>query len=463
MTAASGPLLELYSRAAAYLEEGLIRTVLPEEPNPLTGRAWMERFLPAVGHPERSFGAIHVAGTSGKGSVATMIAEILRAAGVRTGLHVSPYLQVSTEKLWVDGLYASVEELASLVEWVRPAAEGARGAHVPVHALASVAIALEHLRRSRVELGVVEVGVGGRDDVTNVLATRVAVVSAVGLDHQRVLGGTIEEIARHKAGIIRPGCRAVAIDGPGARAALEEAAAVGARIRVVGPDLYRGSPDPDGRRIRLDYRGTRFRLDGCAIAMPGRFQASNAALAVAAVEELAAEDFAVTEGAVREGLARARIPGRLEEIPAERAGVCPVLLDGAHNPDKLEALLGALEGWPRRRLHVVYGALASRPGERALCRLADMASTLVLAEPRAYAKPPRPAAELARLVESQAGRRARVAVEPSPTAAVALALEAAAPGDLVLVTGSLYLCGEARDLFYPKAQVLEARTSWPSL
>jgi dihydrofolate synthase / folylpolyglutamate synthase len=447
--------LELYRRANHYLNEGLIRPSPPAQRPPRSRRQWMEWFLPLIGEPQRAFPAIHVAGTSGKGSVALFIAEILRAAGVHVGLHVSPYLQLSTEKLWVDGLYASADELAALVDWLRPLAEVCRGPLVPLHGLAAVAITLEHFRRRRVEVAVVEVGVGGRHDVTNVLRTSVAVVSSIGYDHLKALGSTLEDIAWHKVGVIQPRSRAVVLDGPAARAARVQAAQVDARLRVVGEASYRARVD-EQRRVLLDFGGERLRLDGAPLGMPGAFQAANAALALAAVEEWDREG-RVTVEAAREGLLRARLPARLEVMPA-RGEPCAVVLDGAHNPDKLDALLAALPQLPHRRLHVVYGALAGRELDGPLRRLAAQADSFVATEPRVYGKPPRPAAEIGDAVSGAA--RARVRLEGQPAAALAVALQSAGGGDLVLVTGSIYLCGELRGRWFPEEQVLEQRRSF---
>jgi dihydrofolate synthase/folylpolyglutamate synthase len=447
-----------YARACHYINEGLIRTDAAAEPDPRTRRQWMEGFLPRLGHPERSFPAVHVAGTSGKGSVAAMIAEMLREAHVRAGLHISPYLQVATEKLWVDGRYASADELAALVDWIQPHAEACRGPQVPMHGMASVAIALEHLRRSQVEIGVMETGVGGREDLTNVLRTRVAVITAVGLDHVKTLGPDLESIARHKAGIIRGRCRAVVLEGPAVAPAVEQARAEGAQLRILPSASFDGQLAPDGRTL-LDFAGTRYRLRGVPLAMRGPFQAENAALAVAALEELADDGLELPEGAVRAGLGRARLPGRLELIPASSRNVCPVLLDGAHNPDKLAALLTGLGPLRRRRLHVVFGALATRSPGVELERLAGLSHTLVLTEPRVYQKSALPCAELARHL---AATGCHPVALPLPDDALDAALAAAAPDDLVLVTGSLYLCGELRERWHPAREVLLQRQSWPA-
>ena len=448
---------ELYSRANHYLDQGLIRRSWPDEPNPRVRREWMEWFLPRLSFPQRAWEAIHVAGTSGKGSVAVMVAEILRAAGVRTGLHVSPYLQVSTEKLWVDGHYASAQQFHELVEWIRPFCEACRGPHVPLHGMASVGVCLEHFRRRQVELGVMETGVGGRSDLTNVMQTRVAVISSVGLDHVKTLGPTLEQIAWHKAGIIKAGCRAVVLRGAGEAAARRQASDVGAPLRVVRPgDDFEGSTGAGGEQL-LTFRGRRFQLEAVPLAMPGRFQAENAALAVAAVEELDPDTDRISADAVRRGLARARLPGRLERIPVGQRSVCPVILDGAHNPDKLAAMLSVLPGLTHERLHVVYGSLGHRTPDEALARMAAEATTLVLTQPRVYAKAPRLVEEMRPVVQ---GGGAEVLLEPEPLAAIELALARAAPADLVVVTGSLYLCGEVRERWYPAEQVVEHRASW---
>jgi dihydrofolate synthase / folylpolyglutamate synthase len=450
-------LLSRYQRSLSYLNEGLIRLETPDLPQAKTRKEWMECFLPRLGHPELAFEAVHVAGTSGKGSVSTMLAEILRAAGYCTGLHVSPYLQVATEKLWVDGVYASVQELCDLVEWIRPHAEAVRGPEVPLHGMASVAIALEHLRRRAARLAVIEVGVGGRDDLTNVLKTRVAVVGPVGLDHLKTLGPTLDDIARHKAGIIKAGCRAVVLDGASVEAAQRQANLVGVPLRVVTSDLYRSRLAEDGK-ILLSYDGPLLQLEDAPLAMRGSFQAQNAALALAAVEELVLTGYAIdAEHAVR-GLSTARLPGRMELLSIGEQSPCPVLLDGAHNPDKLAAMSRALPELSFSRLHLVYGALASRAPDEQLSHLMEMASTVVFTEPEVYAKPARPIQEISERLRPR--RQSTIHLERDPLRAMSWARDRASSDDLIVVTGSIYLCGQIRNLWYPEASVLEAQRSW---
>lgn len=451
-------LIALYSDANSYLNEGLIRSEIPTPRLCLSRRQWMEWFLPRLGHPEKAFPAIHIAGTSGKGSVATMIAEILRAANYNTGLHVSPYLQVATEKLWVNGCYASAQEFYQLTEWVKPCAEICRGEHVPMHGMASVAIALEYFRRKQVEVAVVEAGVGGRHDLTRVVCSRVAVITSVGWDHLKALGPKLEDIAWHKVGIIRPGCRAIISEGPFAATAYSQAKQVGAALRVVPQMAYQAKVDPMGE-ICLNYSSERWQLKGARLGMRGRFQAANAALAIAAVEEFDPDGSRVSREAILQGLAQARMPARMEFIPISDQNICPVILDGAHNADKLNALLNALGRWPCSRLHVVYGALGSREPDEALQRLAAQSSSFIITEPHVYHKPARTVDEIAQVIKN-VGEGPKIICEPQPGVALELALKIAKPEDLVVITGSIYLCGEMRNKWHPAGQVLQRRKSW---
>ena len=441
------PQYRAYLQAARYINEGLIRK--DALPGGRKRQELMEALLPDLGHPEKSFPAIHVAGTSGKGSVATMIAEILCEHGVRTGLHVTPYLQVATEKLWIDGRYASGDEFAELVDWIRPIAEAWRSPTMPLHGLASVAIFLEHFRRSKIELGVVEVGVGGRHDLTNVLQTQVAVVTRVGLDHLKTLGPTLDDIAHHKAGILKKGCRAVVLEGPGLAAAESEARRWGVPLRCVRPTDWSVWETPEG--WKMNFRGRKLRLDEITLASPGPHQAENAALALAALEESELES--LDPDKVRRSLARARLPGRGEWLPGEPR----VLLDGAHNPDKLAAMIAALPSNPAPRLHVVYGGLEGRSPDAEIRRLARRSTTFVATEPTVYQKPARSCDEILEIVRNTGTKAFALA---NPKEALDAALARAEPNDLVLVTGSLYLVGEIRALRFPDEDVVVQQSSW---
>ncbi|MEZ6188134.1 MAG: hypothetical protein R3F62_24390 [Planctomycetota bacterium] len=226
----------LYEAARQWVDVDVVR-MTPRRKDPDGKRAAALAFNHALGDPQRAYRSVQVAGTSGKGSVSALIAAALSAGGTRTGLHVSPYLQAFTEKTWVDGRLMSAEAFAAHVETLRPHAdaEAARDGPASVHGLASLAISTLEFARQGVELAVHETGVGGRFDLTQGLDLALAVITDLGLDHQKALGPTLAEIAWHKAGILRPGVPAVAVDGPGADVVAREAEALGALLTLPAP------------------------------------------------------------------------------------------------------------------------------------------------------------------------------------------------------------------------------------
>lgn len=398
-----------YLEAEHYLNEGLIRREVSESTAQPTRREWMLKFLDDLGHPEMGFPAVHVAGTSGKGSTALMIAEALRAGGLRVGLHTSPYLQVATEKLWCDGRYAGAEEFIELVEWIKPICERWREPRIPLHGLASFGICLEYFKRERVDIAVIETGVGGRDDITNVLNTRLAVITPIGIDHTKTLGETIDEIAAHKAGIIKGGIPVVAYRGEGWRI-IEETAK-----RLNAPLYWCQAPGSCG------------------------FQEINGAIAQVAVQHL-----------VPGTVPQAHLPGRMELLQ-EGPGL---IIDGAHNAQKLKALFHSTGA--RHQPIVVLGMLESKVSQEAIDILRRNTKRLIVTSPKIYGKGPIDPSVLAGALAVE-----NTIVEPEPESALRRALEISEPADTILVTGSLYLAGNIRELYYSSPSILDARTSWP--
>ncbi|HZZ83428.1 MAG TPA: folylpolyglutamate synthase/dihydrofolate synthase family protein [Anaeromyxobacteraceae bacterium] len=381
------------------------------------GLGRMERAVAALGHPERAFPVLHVAGTNGKGSTCAMSAEALRQAGHLVGLYTSPHLVRFGERIQVDGRAITDEELARAVDQVRAACpwheRGPEDDRLTYFEFATL-LAFVHFAERRVDVAVVEVGLGGRFDATNVVAPLVTAVSRIGLDHEAMLGGTLGAIAGEKAGIFKPGVPAVvaASQPPEAMARLEaEAAARGAPFHVAAESW-----------------------DG-PIALRGPHQAGNAALAAAALRLLDAAGVAVPEAAIARGLATARWPGRLEEVGG-------VLLDGAHNPDGAAALAAALRALhPGRPVELVFGVLADKDHRRMLAALAPEVRGMHLVAPASpRARAPEDYLELARSYGP------RVDVHASCREALDCARAAAGDGALVCAAGSLYLVGEAREL-----------------
>ncbi len=392
--------------------------------------ARMRRFLDRLGNPHDALRVVHVGGTSGKGSVAAGIARSLAAAGYRTGLHCTPYLQTPLEKLQIDDRLARPAELADLTAWVRPHVDAAArddpdGA--PTYGMVWVGLTFEYFRRQRVDALVLEVGAGGRFDLTNAVSPALSVITTVGLDHRNSLGGDLASIAWHKAGIIKPGGVSVLGTAPPAvRGIFEsEAARAGARLVALNGGESTGS----------DFR---------------RF---NAALAGTAVRELENLGFA---GGLDHQASRAEQPGRFELMP----GSPPVVLDGAHNPEKARALAGLLESeHAGRPLILVAGVVGYRSAADVLAPLLPVVREWIATEPQVFGKPPAPADHVA--AQGTALGLAPVEVCPDPTEALRAAIARCPPKGLVVAAGSLYLAGNLRKRWYPTEAIIRARTSWP--
>ena len=321
-------------------------------------------------------------------------------------------------------------------------------------------VALAFLR-AQVDIAVIEVGAGGRFDLTNVVTPAVSVITSIGLDHTETLGSTIPEIAWHKAGIIKPGIPVVsAVTDPDALPVIEREAADQKShfTRVVRGQTFDLERTGEGRFLwwessRPDERyGT---------AMPGRFQAVNAATALAAIRAIPGISERIAPQAIRAGLSAARLPGRFELVQTEPV----IILDGAHNPQKMAALASDVATWrgrhPGARVIVLFGVLESKDYGPMLARLAEVADEIVTTSPRVLAKPGAGAAALA-AAATDSGFPGTVYPIEDPDAALDHALSAAGSDDLVLVTGSLYLVGNVRKRWYPDEEIVIQRTPWPN-
>lgn len=389
--------------------------------------------LHALGDPQKELKFVHVAGTNGKGSVCAYLASVLRCAGYRVGLCTSPFLEDFRERIQVDGKLIPPEVLGELTELARPAAEAMED-H-PTEFELITAVAMLYFRRCRCDIVVLEVGLGGALDASNVIdVPEAAVITAMGMDHAAILGPTLGDIAAAKAGIIKPGGAVVSFGGcPEADAVIRE------RCREQGAQLT----EVDFSRLRVVGTG----LDGTdlefapygALHVPlvGLYQAKNAAVAVTTVEVLEKRGWEISRRALEQGLASVCWPGRLEVV--RRTG--PVILrDGAHNAHGMAATVESLRAlFPGKKLTILMGVMADKDVEDMLKLLAPIAGQVFTVRPES----PRamPAEELAALVN-------RYGVPAVPCAGVAAGLQAAAEAagadGAVCALGSLYLVGEVR-------------------
>jgi dihydrofolate synthase / folylpolyglutamate synthase len=424
---------------------------LAQTPSNKFDLAHMRVLLEGLDHPERRFPSVLIAGTNGKGSTAATLASILHASGLKTGLYTSPHLVRINERVRVNGKEISDDDFAELHGIVDRAAEKlVEKAELPWHPSffeMMTAIAFEHFAREQVDLAVLEVGMGGRLDATNVVEPRVSVITDISLDHQKFLGNTVGEIAREKVGIIRPDGVVVTLpQQPEANDVIGNTILeVGARAVNAVPYVPPVSPNSSqylsAERAELVYRyplqvmGEQILVE---TPLVGRHQLRNVALAIATAVELNQQGFSgVTAKSIERGIRETRWPGRFQIIAA-RPGWPEIVIDVAHNPAGAWALRSALsERYEDRRLIFVFGAMRDKA-------ISEMAEILFPLADRVIAtRPENPRAASPEEIQ-QAGARTGAEIETIDDVqrAVERAREMSDAGTVVVITGSIYLVGE---------------------
>jgi dihydrofolate synthase / folylpolyglutamate synthase len=427
--------------------------------------AHMRVLLQAMNHPERAFPAVLIAGTNGKGSTAATLASILRASGLKTGLYTSPHLVRINERIRVNGEEISDDDFARLHGEVDGVADRLVGqGDLPWHPSffeMMTAIAFAHFARERVETAILEVGMGGRLDATNVVEPLVSVIADISLDHQKFLGNTVGEIAREKVGIIRPGGVVVTLpQQPEANDVIGNTILdLGARgvsaVQYV-PPLSPGSTEylvastepaenvdairrPAFYRYPLQLLGKQILVESPLV---GRHQLRNVALAIAAAEELARLGFGrITPESIEHGIRQTRWPGRFQILDAH-SGWPEIVLDVAHNPAGAWALRSALsESYDNRPLIFVFGAMRDKA-------ISEMTEILFPLADRVIATRPENPRSASPEEIQQAGSRTGAQIEAVAQIETALdrARAAAGPETVMVVTGSIYLVGEVMRL-----------------
>jgi dihydrofolate synthase/folylpolyglutamate synthase len=444
----------------------------------------MRQLLTRLGNPDAGLPIIHVAGTKGKGSTSAMIAGILQAAGYRTGLFSSPHIERIEQRFAINGQAMLSEQLVELVEQLRPVVRAmdrlppsqANHSLSPTYFELTTALALIHFAQRQVDVAILEVGLGGRLDSTNVCLPVVTVITSISLDHTRQLGNSLAEIASEKAGIIKPGVPLLCgeLGSEPRQVIVSMARKQGCRRIAAGEDFrYDYRPprflphdDPLGR---LDFAGDLLQLRDVPLRLLGRHQADNGALALATACELRHQGWSIPDEAMRKGLADVALPARIEVIGRRPA----IVLDAAHNVASVQALVSTLDdlfagGLASSREWILVLAVSRDKDVRGMLSVLLPHFHVVLATQ--YRDNPRavPASELARLVRQQlhaglagaapcSSMPSKVLVESRPVDAWERARKLARPNQLICVTGSFFIASELREV------LLQASTSADSV
>jgi dihydrofolate synthase / folylpolyglutamate synthase len=408
--------------------------------------------LERLGRPDRAYPTVHIAGTNGKGSTAAFVEAILRDAGFRTGLNTSPHLERINERFRIHGeeitdeqfaetftrIYALIEELL---------AEGKLRTH-PTYFECVTALAFEVFAREGVEFGVIEVGLGGRLDATNVITPVVSVITRIDFDHENFLGHSLAEIAGEKAGILKS--RVPAVSAPQLPEAREVLRARAKELNcplVETEEAFRIERETTEHGcVRATVKelstGTTFEL---APRLAGRFQLQNALNAVAAAGLLQARNFRITKENIERGIATTQWPGRLEKLQSQP----DIYLDGAHNPGAARELaLFLQENFAGRRIYLIFGAMRDKAVDEVTGSLFPLASEVI------FTQPANPRAVSAKQLADMAGHHAeRFTVIDDAEAALDTALAKARSEDAIFITGSLYLVGQLRHAWKERRRV----------
>ncbi len=404
----------------------------------------VKELLNRMSNPQVAARTVHIAGTKGKGSVAAMIAQVLTRSGYRTGRYTSPHLHDLRERITIDGSMISQDDFAAAMAEVKPFIEAMKqdcSFRQFTYFEALTALALAYFRKERVDFQVLEVGLGGRLDATNVVAKpAVSVITSISLDHTQILGNSLEQIAREKAGIVKSGCWVVISPQP------EEAASVisdicrekKAKVVRVGKDItwHKTAGDLHQQSLVIQGRTGEYQV---SIPLLGDFQLENAATSVAALEILSSAGFAVSATSIAHGLARVRWPGRFQILRQHPT----VLVDGAHNVASMKRLVNNVKAYfPQKQILLVFGTSCDKDIPGVINELVSLAPQVIVTR-ASHSR----AAPLSTLTAEFTKHGVEPETKGTVPEAISRALSLADKTDVICVTGSLFVVAEALDYF----------------
>jgi len=434
-----------YSQAEEYLNSFINYEQIPgiSYVQPDYSLKHVEELLNRMDNPQLVAKTIHIAGTKGKGSISAMIAQVLSSSGYKTGLYTSPHFHTLRERISIDGSLISEAEFAAAMAEIKPFIESMRkdtAFRQLTYFEVLTALAFAYFKKKQVGFQVLEVGLGGRLDATNVAKPVICIIAPISLDHTQILGNSLEEIAREKAGIVKSGCWVVISPQP------EEADSViadicrekKAKVVQVGKDItwHKIGGDLRHQSLVIESRTSKYQV---SIPLLGDFQLENAATAVTALEILASEGFAISTADIAKGLAQVKWPGRLQILQQHPT----VLIDGAHNVASIKRLVDNIKGYfAHKRIFLVFGTSCDKDIPGIVNELVPLSSQVIVTQ-ASHSR----AAPLPTLVTEFTKRGIVPETGKTVTEAISQALSLAGRTDLICITGSLFVVAEALDYF----------------
>ena len=399
----------------------------------------IRQILDGLDNPQEKFKTIHVAGTNGKGSVAATLASILRSCGYKTGLYTSPHLVRFNERIVVDDQAIKDGDVLTAYRAIKKVTPGGRE---PTFFECTTAMALHEFRRRKVQWAIIETGMGGRLDATNIIRPKLSIITNVSREHSEYLGSSIRQIATEKAGIIKPAIPVVT--GVKQKSAIEVIRTTAAAQKA---PLYLKGKDFRARRTSkntFNFIGPNTNWSGLKTALAGQHQLDNTALALAGYDILSSELEQITESCIKEGLRHTRWPGRLEKIIDEPL----TILDGAHNLIAARTLAKYLKShMTGRRITLVVGILDDKPFRAMIAALVPICDRVIVTKPKIQRALP------TEIIEKAAKEFTKqVEVISDVARAVQVAIDSSAPDDVVCIAGSLYVVGEAKAMLADQTQ-----------
>ena len=394
--------------------------------------------------PQKSFRTIHIAGTNGKGSTATVLSSILKESGYKVGLFTSPHLISFTERIRINNIQISEENVIELAERIRCLLDGT--GLKPTFFEFVTAMTFHYFASEKVDFGIIETGLGGRFDSTNVIEPAISIITNIGIDHCEFLGNTISDITFEKAGIIKPNVPVItASKDPDVVKQLSDIAAErGSEIHVYDRDFMGALLAMDDRHLEFNYTGHEG-YDNLSLALSGKYQLFNACTAIRASEILRQKGFSIPDLAIREGLSKVKLEGRFEYVSEDP----PIILDGAHNPEAIRSLSASLgDLLPGKKIILVLGVMNDKDIAGIIGPIIHNADSIILTK-AAYersASPQRLAETINSLNVSGIKGTADISLTGNVTEAINLAKSRCGEDSVILITGSFYTTGEAKEL-----------------